>query len=65
MNGLSRFEENLNSVNMLNEKNRLNSTGNYVRQMYKFFRFVENLNSTNTLNVYNFTDSTRNCVHMM
>ena len=45
------FVGNLNSANMLNEKNRLNSMGNYVHQMYKLFRFVENLNSTNTLNV--------------
>ena len=42
---------------MLNVPNWVNSTGNYVHQMFRLFGFAENLNSSNTLNVQNCVNS--------
>ena len=57
MYGLSGFAKKLNSTDMLNVPNWVNSTGNYVHQMFRLFGFAENLNSSNTLNVQNCVNS--------
>ena len=59
MYGLSGFVENLNSTNMLNEQNRVNSMETCVHQMYILSRFAENFN------IHNCVNSTRNCVQQM
>ena len=57
MYGLPGFAKKLNSTDMLNVPNWVNSTGNYVHQMFRLFGFAENLNSSNTLNVQNCVNS--------
>ena len=41
MYGLSRFVENLNSMDMLNVQNCVNLTRNWVHQMYRLFEFAK------------------------
>ena len=54
---LPGFAKKLNSTDMLNVPNWVNSKGNYVHQMFRLFGFAENLNSSNTLNVQNCVNS--------
>ena len=63
MYGLPGFAKKLNSTDMLNVPNWVNSTGNYVHQMFRLFGFAENLNFVDKLNVQHYINSMGNLVH--